>query len=61
MQMKKTQLDIGVVLLVIEKLPIPYLRDEPAILWLIQYLRDLNQLSIDFQKNTINKKPQRTW
>ena len=30
--MKKTQLDIGVVLLVIEKLPIPYLRDEPAIL-----------------------------
>jgi len=32
MQMKKNQLDIGVVLLVIEKLQTPYLRDEPAIL-----------------------------
>ena len=61
MQMKKNQLDIGVVLLVIEKLQTPYLRDEPAILWLIPYLRNLNQLNIDFQKNTMNKKSHRTW
>jgi len=32
MQMKKKQLDIGGVLLVIKKLPISYLQDEPATL-----------------------------
>ena len=57
MQMKKKQLDIGGVLLVIKKLPISYLQDEPATLWLIPHVRDSDQLCIYFQKNHKTKNP----